>query len=540
MSKVIKFSDDARQSMFKGVKALFDTVKITMGPKGRNVVLQKSYGEPLITNDGVTIAKEIELEDNFENMGASLVKSVATQTNDIAGDGTTTATVLAHALIQEGLRNVTAGANPVELKRGMQYAANKVVEYLKSVSKNIDTKDEVAQVATISAQDPEVGQIIAEIIEVLGKDGVITVEDSNTLGLGKEVVEGMQFDNGFISPYMISDSARMEALMEDALILVTDRKISAINELVPILEKVAQSGKKELMIIAEDIDGEALATLVVNKLRGTFSVVAVKAPSFGDRRKEMLQDIAVLTGASVISDELGRKLDAVELHDLGKAHKVIVNNDSTTIVGGAGSKEHIQNRVEEISAQVDRASSDFDKEKLIERRAKLTGGVGVIKVGAVTEVELKEKKLRIEDALSATKSAVLEGIIPGGGTALLQSAKVLEGIEGDTDFITGINIVKRSLTAPVFQIAENAGVQGAVVVDSVMHSEEGVGYDAAQNKMEDMLKIGVIDPTMVAKTALLNAVSVAATMLTMEAAVVDLKKDDEPQAGPMMPGMGMM
>lgn len=540
MSKVIKFSDDARQSMFKGVKALFDTVKITMGPKGRNVVLQKSYGEPLITNDGVTIAKEIELEDNFENMGAALVKSVATQTNDIAGDGTTTATVLAHALIQEGLRNVTAGANPVELKRGMQYAANKVVEYLKSVSKNIDTKDEVAQVATISAQDPEVGQIIAEIIEVLGKDGVITVEDSNTLGLGKEVVEGMQFDSGFISPYMISDSSRMEALMEDALILVTDRKISAINDLVPILEKVAQSGKKELMIIAEDIDGEALATLVVNKLRGTFSVVGVKAPSFGDRRKEMLQDIAVLTGASVISEELGRKLDVVDLHDLGRAHKVIVSNDSTTIVGGAGSKEHIKNRVEEISVQVDRASSDFDKEKLIERRAKLTGGVGVIKVGAVTEVELKEKKLRIEDALSATKSAVLEGIIPGGGTALLQSYKVLEGIEGDTDFITGINIVKRSLSAPVFQIAENAGVQGAVIVDSVMHSEEGVGYDAAQNKMEDMLKIGVIDPTMVAKTALLNAVSVAATMLTMEAAVVDAKKEDDSSANSMMPGMGMM
>ncbi len=544
MSKKIQFSDEARQSLFNGVKALFDTVKITMGPKGRNVVLQKSFGEPLITNDGVTIAKEIELTDNFENMGAQLVKSVATQTNDVAGDGTTTATVLAHAIIQEGLRNVTAGANPVELKRGMQYAADKVVEALKNVSKNIDTRDEVAQVATISAQDPEVGKMIADIIEVVGKDGVITVEQSNTLGLEKEVVEGMQFDNGFISPYMISDSSRMEALMEDVYILITDKKISSIQEIVPLLEKVAQAGKKELLLIAEDVDGDALATLVLNKLRGTFSVVAVKAPSFGDRRKEMLKDIAVLTGANVITEELGRKLENTEVADLGVAHKAIITNDTSTIVGGKGEKSAIDMRVAEISAQIDRSSSDFDREKLLERRAKLTGGIGVIKVGAVTEVELKEKKLRIEDALSSTKSAVSEGIIPGGGTALLQSASVLDGIDGDTDFVTGINIVKRSLSSPVFQIAENSGKEGAVIVDKVSSADLGHGYDAASDQMVDMLKSGIIDPTKVAKTALLNAVSVASTLLTMEAAVVDdpSAKDDAPSGmNPgMMPGMGMM
>lgn len=545
MAKDIKFSDEARQRLMAGVKKLADAVRITMGPKGRNVVLDKSFGSPTITNDGVTIAKEIELEGKFENMGAQLVKEVATKTNDKAGDGTTTATVLADALISEGLRNVTAGANPMMLKEGMLHAANLISEELAKMSKQITTKEEVAQVATISAQDPKVGELIAEVMDMVGNDGVITVEESNTMGLEKEVVEGMQFDNGYISPYMITDPSRMEAEIENAHILITDKKISSVQELLPLLEKVAQTGKKELVIIAEDVDGEALATLVLNKLRGTFTVVAVKAPAFGDRRKEMLKDIAALTGGEVISDEIGLKLEDADLMHLGEARKVVVTKESTTVVDGKGDKAAVEARVNEINVLFDKSNSDFDKEKLAERKAKLVGGVGIIKVGAATEVELKEKKHRIEDALSATRAAVMEGIVPGGGVALLQASKVLENTEGDTDFVTGVHIVHKALSSPLFQIALNAGQEGAVIVDKVLNSETGVGYDAAKDEFVDMIKAGIVDPKMVTRSALENAVSIAAIFLTMEAAVADMpSKDDEGGApagmGGGMPGMGMM
>lgn len=543
-AKQIKFSDDARQKLFAGVQRLADAVRITMGPKGRNVILEKSFGSPTITNDGVTIAKEIELSDKFENMGAQLVKEVATKTNDKAGDGTTTATVLAHALISEGLRNVTAGANPMELKRGMDEALKMVLAEIDKIAKQVTTKDEIAQVATISAQNPEVGTLIAEVMEMVGKDGVITIEDSNTMGVEKEVVEGMQFDNGYISPYMVSDPARMEAVIEDAAILITDKKISSVQEIVPLLEKVAQSGKKEMLIIAEDVDGEALATLVVNKLRGAFNVVAVKAPAFGDRRKEMLKDIAILTGGEVISSEIGLSLEAAELHQLGAARKVVVTNENTIIVDGKGDKSMVESRVREIEATFDNTTSEFDKEKLMERKAKLIGGVGVIKVGAATEVELKEKKHRIEDALSATRAAVIDGIVPGGGTALLQAQSVLMNAEGDTDFVTGMNIVARALKAPLMQISENAGVEGAVVVDKVVSSNAGHGYNAASGEYVDMIAEGIVDPAMVTKSALESAVSIASTFLTMEAAVVDEPKKEGESAMPAMPGgmpgMGMM
>ncbi len=543
MAKQIQFSDEARQKLFAGVQKLADAVRITMGPKGRNVILEKGFGGPTITNDGVTIAKEIELKDKFENMGAQLVKEVATKTNDKAGDGTTTATVLAHALISEGLRNVTAGANPMELKRGMDEALQLVIEELNKNTKDINTKEEIAQVATISAQNPEVGNLIAEIMEMVGKDGVITIENSNTTGIEKEVVEGMQFDNGYISPYMVTDTNRMEATLEDVNILITDKKISTVQEIVPILEKVAQSGKKELLIIAEDIDGEALATLVVNKLRGGFNVVAVKAPAFGDRRKEMLKDIAILTGGEVISSELGLSLDSTELHQLGHARKIVATNESTIIVDGKGDKALVAERVSEIEATFMNSTSEFDKEKLMERKAKLVGGVGVIKVGAATEVELTERKHRIEDALSATRAAVQEGIVPGGGTALLQAAHVLENVEGDTDYVTGVNIVERALKSPLMQIAENSGVEGAVVIDKVKSSDKGVGYNAATGDYVDMLEHGIVDPKMVTRSALENAVSIASIFLTMEAAVVDEPKEDSSEANPMaggMPGMGMM
>ncbi len=543
MAKQIQFSDEARQKLFAGVQKLADAVRITMGPKGRNVILEKGFGGPTITNDGVTIAKEIELKDKFENMGAQLVKEVATKTNDKAGDGTTTATVLAHALISEGLRNVTAGANPMELKRGMDEALQLVIEELNKNTKDINTKEEIAQVATISAQNPEVGNLIAEIMEMVGKDGVITIENSNTTGIEKEVVEGMQFDNGYISPYMVTDTTRMEATLEDVNILITDKKISTVQEIVPILEKVAQSGKKELLIIAEDIDGEALATLVVNKLRGGFNVVAVKAPAFGDRRKEMLKDIAILTGGEVISSELGLSLDSTELHQLGHARKIVATNESTIIVDGKGDKALVAERVSEIEATFMNSTSEFDKEKLMERKAKLVGGVGVIKVGAATEVELTERKHRIEDALSATRAAVQEGIVPGGGTALLQAAHVLENVEGDTDYVTGVNIVERALKSPLMQIAENSGVEGAVVIDKVKSSDKGVGYNAATGDYVDMLEHGIVDPKMVTRSALENAVSIASIFLTMEAAVVDEPKEDSSEANPMaggMPGMGMM
>lgn len=543
MAKQIQFSDEARQKLFAGVQKLADTVRITMGPKGRNVILEKGFGGPTITNDGVTIAKEIELKDKFENMGAQLVKEVATKTNDKAGDGTTTATVLAHALITEGLRNVTAGANPMELKRGMDEALQLVVEELNRNTKQVNTKEEIAQVATISAQNPEVGNLIAEIMEMVGKDGVITIENSNTTGIEKEVVEGMQFDNGYISPYMVTDTNRMEATLEDVNILITDKKISTVQEIVPILEKVAQAGKKELLIIAEDIDGEALATLVVNKLRGGFNVVAVKAPAFGDRRKEMLKDIAILTGGEVITSELGLSLDATELHQLGHARKIVATSDSTIIVDGKGDKSLVESRVAEIEATFDNSTSEFDREKLMERKAKLVGGVGVIKVGAATEVELTERKHRIEDALSATRAAVQEGIVPGGGTALLQAAHVLENVEGDTDYVTGVNIVERALKSPLMQIAENSGVEGAVVIDKVKSSDKGTGYNAATGEYVDMLEHGIVDPKMVTRSALENAVSIASIFLTMEAAVVDEPKEDSSDMNPMaggMPGMGMM
>lgn len=543
MAKQIQFSDEARQKLFAGVQKLADTVRITMGPKGRNVILEKGFGGPTITNDGVTIAKEIELKDKFENMGAQLVKEVATKTNDKAGDGTTTAIVLAHALIAEGLRNVTAGANPMELKRGMDEALQLVIDELNKNTKEINTKEEIAQVATISAQNPEIGNLIAEIMEMVGKDGVITIENSNTTGIEKEVVEGMQFDNGYISPYMITDTQRMEATLEDVSILITDKKISTVQEMVPILEKVAQAGKKELLIIAEDIDGEALATLVVNKLRGSFNVVAVKAPAFGDRRKEMLKDIAILTGGEVISSELGLQLENAEIDQLGHARKVVATNESTIIVDGKGDKSYVENRVAEIEATFMNTTSEFDREKLMERKAKLVGGVGVIKVGAATEAELTERKYRIEDALSATRAAVQEGIVPGGGTALLQAAHVLQNLEGDTDYVTGTNIVERALKAPLMQISENSGVEGAVVVDKVKSSKDGIGYNAATGEFVDMLAHGIVDPKMVTRSALENAVSIASIFLTMEAAIVDEPKENSDMPNPMaggMPGMGMM
>jgi chaperonin GroEL len=544
MSKQIAYGDNARKKLLEGVKKLADAVRITMGPKGRNVVLDKKYGAPMITNDGVTIAKEIELEDVYENMGAQLVKEVATKTNDVAGDGTTTATVLAYALIAEGVRNVAAGAYPMALKRGIEKAVAKVCKKLEEVKKDVTTKEEIAQVATISAQDPEVGKLIAEIMEIVGHEGVITVEEAQTIGLSKEVVEGMQFDNGYISPYMITDTASMKAVYEDVKLLITDKKISSVQELLPLLEQVAQSGKKELVIIAEDVDGEALATLVVNKLRGTFNVLAVKAPAFGDRRKEILKDIAALTGAKVISEEIGLKLESATLGDLGEARKVIADKDNTTIVDGRGAKADIEARVNEIKIALDNTKSDFDKEKLAERLAKLTGGVGIIKIGAATEVELKEKKHRIEDALSATKAAVQEGIVSGGGVALLQASTVLEGLKGDNDETTGMHIVRKSLESPVWQIAQNAGKKGDVIVDQVKSAKVGFGYDAENDEMVDMMKAGIVDPKKVTRSALENAASLAAIFLTMEGAVTDIpeKKDCKCGGGAAgghggMPGM---
>jgi len=543
MAKQIKYSDDARQKLLDGVRKLADAVRITMGPKGRNVALDKKYGAPTITNDGVTIAKEIELEDVYENMGVQLVKEVATQTNAVAGDGTTTATVLAYALIAEGVRNLTAGANPMVLKGGIQKAVKKVVKKLEESAKQISTKEEIAQVATISAQDPEVGELIAEIMETVGHEGVITVEESQTFGLDKEVVEGMQFDNGYISPYMITDTSSMKAVYEDVKILITDKKVSSVQELLPILEQVAQSGKKEMVIIAEDIEGEALATLVVNKLRGTFSVLAVKAPAFGDRRKEILKDIAALTGGKVISEEIGLTLENATLGDLGEARKVISDKDNTTVVDGKGAKADIEARVNEIKVALDNTKSDFDKEKLAERLAKLTGGVGIIKVGAATEVELKEKKHRIEDALSATKAAVEEGIVAGGGVALLQAATVLDGSSGDTDEVTGMHIVRKALESPVWQIAQNAGKKGDVIVDQVRNAKPGYGYDAAKDEMVDMVKAGIVDPKKVTRSALENAASLAAIFLTMEGAVTDIPqpegccKSGGADGGMGMPGM---
>lgn len=543
MAKQVHYGDDARQQLLAGVNKLADCVKVTLGPKGRNVILDKKYGAPLITNDGVTIAKELEFKDPTENMGAQLVKEVATKANDNAGDGTTTATVLAQRMIQEGLRNLKLGANPVMLKQGMHKSVNAIVEELQKVSKAIQSKDEIAQVATISAQNPEVGKIIAEIMDKVGNDGVITVEESQTFGLDHEIVEGMQFDNGYISPYMVTDTQAMSSEYKDVKVLITDKKISNIQEILPLIEALAQAGKKELVIIAEDVDGDALATLVLNKLRGIFNVLAVKAPAFGDRRKEMLKDIAALTGGKVITEELGLKLENATFEDLGEAGRVISKKDSTTIVNGKGDRSDIEGRIQEIRIALENSTSDFDREKLQERLAKLAGGVGIIKVGAATEVELKELKLRVEDALNATRAAVEEGIVPGGGTALTQAFKTLESTEfsKDEDEATGAHIVMMALTAPLHQIAHNAGEDGSVVVHKVMESENGHGFDASAGKYVDLVKEGIIDPLKVVRSALESAVSIAAVLLTTESAVTDIpeEKPAAPAAPGGMPGMGM-
>ena len=542
MAKQILFNEDARRALGKGVDALANAVKITLGPKGRNVVLDKKFGAPMITNDGVTIARDIELEDPFENMGAQLVKEVATKTNDVAGDGTTTATLLAQAMIQEGMRNVAAGANPMILKRGIEMAVKKLVEEVQKRSIAVSDKESIAQVASISAGDEEIGGLIADAMEKVGKDGVITVEESKTMGTQLSVVEGMQFDRGYISPYMVTDPDKMEAVMSEPYILVTDRKIASIQEMLPTLEKVVQAGK-ELLIIAEDVEGEALATLVVNKLRGTFKAVAVKAPGFGDRRKAMLQDIAVLTGATVISEDVGRKLDSITMDDLGTARQIRVSKEETTIVEGHGNSDEIKARVSQIKAQIADTTSDFDKEKLQERLAKMSGGVAVIEVGAATEVELKDKKLRIEDALNATRAAVEEGIVAGGGTTFCDILPALYELTAEGDVQTGINLVKRAVEEPVRQIANNAGLEGSVVVAQVKAQPDGVGFNALTEKYVDMVKAGIVDPAKVTRSALQNAASIAALVLTTETLVAD-KPEKEPAmpagAGAGMGGMGGM
>lgn len=536
MAKQILFNEDARRALGKGVDALANAVKVTLGPKGRNVVLDKKFGAPTITNDGVTIARDIELEDPFENMGAQLVKEVATKTNDVAGDGTTTATILAQAMIQEGMRNVAAGANPMILKRGIEKAVAKLVEEIKKRSIAVSDKASIAQVASISAGDEEVGGLIADAMEKVGKDGVITVEESKTMGTQLSVVEGMQFDRGYISPYMVTDPDKMEAVMSEPYILITDRKIASIQEMLPVLEKVVQAGK-ELLIIAEDVEGEALATLVVNKLRGTFKAVAVKAPGFGDRRKAMLQDIATLTGATVITEDVGRKLDSVTMEDLGTARQVRVTKDETTIVEGHGDPQAIKDRVAQIKAQIAETTSDFDKEKLQERLAKMSGGVAVIEVGAATEVELKDKKYRLEDALNATRAAVEEGIVAGGGTTLIDILPALDEFDEDGDVQTGINLVKRAIEAPLRQIAENAGLEGSVIVAKVKASKDGVGFNALKEEYVDMVKAGIVDPAKVTRTALQNAASIAALVLTTETLVAD-KPEPAPAAPAAPAGMG--
>jgi chaperonin GroEL len=537
MAKEIKFSEDARRKMLRGVDELANAVKVTLGPKGRNVVLEKKFGSPLITNDGVTIAKEIELEDPFENMGAQLVKEVATKTNDVAGDGTTTATVLAQAMIREGLKNVTSGANPMVVRKGIERAVKTAVEELKKISKPIEGKQSISQVAAISASDEEVGQLIAEAMEKVGNDGVITVEESKGFATELEVVEGMQFDRGYISPYMITDTDKMEAVLDDPLILITDKKISSIQEILPILEKVVQQGRP-LLIIAEDVEGEALATLVVNKLRGTFNCTAVKAPGFGDRRKAMLQDIAILTGGQVITEELGLELKTADISMLGRARQVRVTKENTIIVDGAGDSKDIQARIQQIKVQLEETTSEFDKEKLQERLAKLSGGVAVIKVGAATETELKERKLRIEDALNSTRAAVEEGIVSGGGTALVNVYNAVAAIEAEGDEKTGINIVLRALEEPVRQIATNAGLEGSVIVERLKKEPVGIGFNAATGEWVNMIEAGIVDPAKVTRSALQNAASVAAMFLTTEAVVAD--KPEEEKGGPNMGGMGGM
>lgn len=541
MAKQLKYGEDARRALEKGVNSLADTVKITMGPKGRNVVLDKSFGSPQIVNDGVTIAKEIELEDPYENMGAQLVKEVATKTNDVAGDGTTTATLLAQAIIREGLKNVAAGANPIILKKGIEKAVDAAVESLKGLSKPIENKEAIAQVAAISAGDQTIGQLISDAMEKVGKDGVITVEESRSMLTEMDVVEGMQFDRGYVSAYMVTDTEKMIAELDDPYILITDQKLSNIQDILPVLEQIVQQGGK-LLIIAEEIEGEALATLVVNKLRGTFTCVAVKAPGFGDRRVEMLGDIATLTGGTVIAEEVGLELKDVTLDQLGRAAKITIDKENTTIVQGAGDDQEIENRINAIKAQVEETTSDYDKEKLQERLAKLAGGVAVIKVGAATETELKDKKLRIEDALNATRAAVEEGIVPGGGVAYIKALEAINAIEASGDEKTGINIIKRALEEPVRQIATNAGFEGSIIVEKVRENNEPYfGFDALADDFGDMVEKGIIDPTKVTRSALQNAASIASMVLTTESLVADIPEPEPAMpAGAGMNGMGGM
>lgn len=529
IAKEIKFGEEARRALERGVDALADAVKVTLGPKGRNVVLDRKFGSPTITNDGVTIARDIDLKDPWENLGCQLVKEVATKTNDVAGDGTTTATVLAQAMIKEGLKNVAAGANPMIMRRGIEKAVKAVVEEIKNISKPVESKEAIAQVASISASDPEIGQLIADAMDKVGRDGVITVEESQSVGTSLEVVEGMSFDRGYISPYMITNAEKMEAVLDEPYILITDKKISSINEILPVLEKVVQTGKP-LLMIAEEVEGEALATIVVNKLRGTFTCVAVKAPAFGERRKAMLEDIAILTGGKVVSEDMGAKLENVGLDMLGRARQVVVKKEETIIVDGAGSEQDVKDRIANIKTQLEETESEYDREKLQERMAKLAGGVAVIQVGAATETELKEKKHRIEDALAATKAAVEEGIVPGGGTALINAMSALDSIEAEGDELTGVKLVKKAMEEPLRQIANNAGVEGSVVVEKVKEAPKGVGYNALTGVYEDMIAAGIIDPAKVTRSAIQNAASIASMVLTTEAVVVEVPDKDEMKA----------
>ncbi len=535
MVKDIEYSEIARKKLKNGADKLANAVKVTLGPKGRNVVLDKGFGAPTITNDGVSIAKEIELEDKMENLGAEIVKEVAEKTNDVAGDGTTTAVILTQSMIAEGLKNIAAGANPLALKRGIEKGVNKIVAYLEQVSKSVTTKEEIAQVATISAEDKEIGNLIAEVMEQVGKDGVITVEESKTFGLSKEIVKGMQFDNGYISPYMVTDADRMEAVYEDPYILITDKKISSVQEILPILEKMAQAGKKELVIIADEVEGEALATLVVNKLRGAFNALAVKAPGFGERRKEMLEDIAIVTGGRVISEELGLKLEKVEIDMLGQARRVVASKENTTIVEGKGRKPDIDARIAQIKREL-RTAESFDKEKLEERLAKLSGGVAVIKVGAATEVEQKARQHKTEDALAATKAAVEEGIVPGGGVTLLRCAKAIENLDLQGEERTGLNILRRVLEEPIRIIAQNAGLDGAVVAEEVKKREGGFGFNAQAMRYEDLMASGIVDPKKVVRSALQHSSSAANMFLTTECVVAEKKEEKPAPTCPTMPG----
>jgi chaperonin GroEL len=543
MAKLITYDEEARTSMKRGMDALAEAVRTTLGPKGRNVALDKKYGAPTVTHDGVTVARDIELEDPFENMGAQLLKEAATKTEDVAGDGTTTATVLAQAIVNEGLKNVASGANPMQMKIGIDKAAETVSEAIKAAAQPVKGHDEIAQVATVSAADPEIGNLIAEVMDKVGKDGVITVEESKTMAFETEYVEGMQFDRGYTSAYFVTDTNRMEAVLEDPYILITDKKISAITDILPTLEKILQSGKKDLLIIAEDVDGEALSTLVVNKLRGVLNILAVKAPGFGDRRKEMLRDIAILTGGTVVSEELGRKLDSVQVEDLGRARRVVATKDETTVIEGRGSENEIQGRIKQIKAQIEETTSDYDKEKLQERMAKLSGGVAIIKVGAGTEVELKEKKHRVEDALSATRSAVEEGIVPGGGVALVNAQSALDKLKLDGDAQVGVRIVRTALEEPLRQLAENAGMNGSVVLENVRRQageakSKTLGFDVLTGEYTDMLARGIVDPAKVTRSAVENAASIGGMVLTTEVMITD-KPEPKPPMPAMPPGGGM-